>query len=96
MLAQDGSHFRSFAKRATLHRADEEGAFGQVTLGPRGFRRQGLFPAQNSIGDRAVLLGISKCGDRYLRTLVIHGARIALHHSSRKIDPTSRWVNTIK
>jgi len=27
MLAQDGSHFRSFAQRATLHRADEEGPF---------------------------------------------------------------------
>jgi transposase len=43
-----------------------------------------------------ILLGISKRGDRYLRTLLIHGARIALHHSSGKIDPTSRWVNTIK
>jgi transposase len=56
----------------------------------------GLVPAQNSSGDRTVLLGISKRGDRYLRTLLIHGARIALHHSSGKIDPTSRWVNTIK
>lgn len=56
----------------------------------------GLVPAQNSSGDRTVLLGISKRGDRYLRTLLIYGARIALYHSSRKIDPTSRRVNTIK
>lgn len=58
--------------------------------------RPGLVLAQNSSGDRTVLLGISKRGDRSLRTLLIYGARIALHHSSRKIDPTSRWVNTIK
>ena len=43
-----------------------------------------------------MLLGISKRGDRYLSTLLIHGAWIALHHSSGKIDRTSCWVNTIK
>jgi transposase len=57
---------------------------------------KGCSPRKTPAGDRAVLQGISKCGDRYLRTLLIHGARIALHHSSRKVDPSSRWVNTIK
>jgi hypothetical protein len=35
----------------------------------------GLVPRQHSSGGRNVLLGISQRGDRYLRTLLIHGAR---------------------
>ena len=38
----------------------------------------GLVPKQRSSGGRARLFGISKRGDRYLRTLLIHGARSAL------------------
>jgi transposase len=38
----------------------------------------GLVPRQSSSGNKQVLLGISKRGDRYLRTLLIHGARAAL------------------
>jgi hypothetical protein len=34
----------------------------------------GLVPKQRSSGGRARLFGISKRGDRYLRTLLIHGA----------------------
>lgn len=35
----------------------------------------GLVPWQHSTGGKARLLGISKHGDRYLRTLLVHGAR---------------------
>ena len=35
----------------------------------------GLVPKQRSSGGRARLFGISKRGDRYLRALLIHGAR---------------------
>jgi transposase len=38
----------------------------------------GLVPKQRSSGGRARLFGISKRGDRYLRTLLIRGARAAL------------------
>lgn len=38
----------------------------------------GLVPRQKSTGGRTVLLGISKRGDRYLRALMIHGARSVL------------------
>jgi transposase len=38
----------------------------------------GLVPKQRSSGGRARLFGISKRGGRYLRTLMIHGARAAL------------------
>ncbi len=40
----------------------------------------GLVPRQSSSGDKQVLLGISKRGDRYLRTLLIHGERAVLSH----------------
>jgi transposase len=38
----------------------------------------GLVPRQHSTGGKQVLLGISKRGDVYLRTLLIHGARANL------------------
>jgi transposase len=44
----------------------------------------GLVPRQNSSGGKATLLGISKRGDVYLRTLLIHGARSAILAARRK------------
>ena len=41
----------------------------------------GLVPRQTGTGGRVRLLGISKRGDKYLRTLLIHGARSVLTHS---------------
>ena len=38
----------------------------------------GLVPRHSGTGGRVRMLGISKRGDRYLRTLLIHGARAAL------------------
>jgi transposase len=52
----------------------------------------GLVPKQRSSGGRARLLGISKRGDRYLRTLMIHGARAALVRAGGKQDPRSLWL----
>ena len=48
----------------------------------------GLVPRQCSTGGRTVLLGISKHGDVYLRTLLIHGARAVLSSLQRK-PPTA-------
>ncbi len=52
----------------------------------------GLVPRQRSTGGRPTLLGISKRGDRYLRTLLIHGARSSLRYAWRRTDERSRWV----
>ncbi|MDR1274844.1 MAG: IS110 family transposase [Candidatus Accumulibacter sp.] len=52
----------------------------------------GLTPRQHSSGGKAKLSGISKRGDTYLRTLLIHGARAALRTAGNKTDPRSRWV----
>ncbi len=38
----------------------------------------GLVPKQDSSGGKPKLLGMSKRGDTYLRTLLIHGARSAI------------------
>lgn len=50
----------------------------------------GLVPRQAGTGGRVKLLGISKRGDRYLRTLLIHGARTVLswqRRPGRELDP---------
>lgn len=44
----------------------------------------GLVPRQSGTGGRVQLLGISKRGDVYLRTLLIHGARSAITHGKER------------
>lgn len=56
----------------------------------------GLVPKQQSSGGRARLFGISKRGDRYLRTLLIHGARAALGRAGGKQDPRSLWLGKLR
>jgi len=53
----------------------------------------GLVPKQHSSGGKEVLLGISKRGDRYLRSLLIHGARSVVIQAKAKDDRLSRWIN---
>jgi transposase len=55
----------------------------------------GLTPRQCSSGDKQRLLGISKRGDVYLRTLLIHGARAVVSQAKHKDDRLSRWVTGI-
>jgi transposase len=55
----------------------------------------GVVPRQHSSGDKQVLLGISKRGNRYLRTLLIHGARSVIKCCSDKTDPLSRWLQSL-
>jgi transposase len=55
----------------------------------------GLTPRQHSSGGKDRLLGISKRGDAYLRTLLIHGARSALKVAGKKDDPRSRWLQNL-
>lgn len=56
----------------------------------------GLVPKQHSSGGKARLFGISKRGDRYLRTMLIHGARAVLGRSARKTDTRSQWINRMR
>ncbi len=56
----------------------------------------GLVPRHRASGGRTVLLGISKRGDRYLRTLLIHGARSALHRIERHRGARAIWAARLK
>lgn len=56
----------------------------------------GLVPKQSSSGGKARLFGISKRGDRYLRTLMIHGARAVLGKAAGKSDPRSQWIGQLR
>jgi transposase len=55
----------------------------------------GLVPRQYSTAGRPVLLGISKRGDRYLRALMVEGARSAIVAAARKDDQRSRWITRL-
>jgi len=54
----------------------------------------GLVPRQNSSGGKQNLLGISKRGDTYLRTLLIHGARSVIQYAEKKAGETS-WLRKL-
>jgi len=56
----------------------------------------GLVPRQHSSGDRQVLMGISKRGDKNLRTLLVHGGRAVVRTAAKKTDPKSQWVNQLR
>ena len=52
----------------------------------------GMGPRQHSSGGTRRLGRITKRGDVYLRTLLIHGARAVMRQVARRTDATSRWV----
>jgi transposase len=52
----------------------------------------GLVPRQISSGGKTNLLSISKRGDTYLRTMLIHGARSVLQHLKRRPDQAEGWL----
>lgn len=55
----------------------------------------GLVPRQHSTGGKPLLLGISKRGDSYLRTLLIHGARAVLRFVEAKTGETPSWLRQL-
>lgn len=57
----------------------------------------GVVPRQNSTGGRNTLLGISKRGNRHLRSILIHGARAVVSQALRqaKVDCLSRWLRRL-
>lgn len=54
----------------------------------------GMVPRQHSTGGKSTLLGISKRGDTYLRTLLIHGARAVIRVSARKPN-AEPWLKNL-
>jgi transposase len=55
----------------------------------------GIVPRQHSTGGKTRLLGISKRGDSYLRTLLIHGARSVLQQALRQPERADPWLRQL-
>jgi transposase len=56
----------------------------------------GLTPRQHSTGGKQRLGAMTKHGDVYLRTLLIHGARAVLRVTRTRSDAKSRWVESLR
>jgi len=55
----------------------------------------GLVPRQYGTGGKIQLKGMTKNGDRYLRTLMIHGARAAITNGLKNRPELAQWVQPI-
>jgi transposase len=55
----------------------------------------GLVPKQHSSGGKERLLGISKRGDRYLRCLMVHGARAVVTRSKSLPVKKASWLKSL-
>ena len=56
----------------------------------------GLVPREHSTGGRTTLLGISKRGNRYVRKLLVHGARSCVTHLNRTRDRIGHWLDALE
>lgn len=56
----------------------------------------GLTPRHHGTGGRNRILGITKRGDPYLRSILVHGARSVVSKAHGKDDPLSCWVTKLK
>ena len=53
-------------------------------------------PREHSTGGKPTLLGISKRGNRYVRRLLVHGARSCVTHLDRTRDRLGAWLNGLQ
>jgi transposase len=56
----------------------------------------GLVPREHSTGGKQKLLGISKRGNRYVRKLLVHGARSCFRHLDRTRDRLGSWLDGLQ
>jgi len=55
----------------------------------------GLTPRHHGTGGKNLIYGITKRGDSYLRSLLIHGARAVVSQAKRRDDSLSHWVTEL-
>ncbi len=55
----------------------------------------GLVPKEHSSGGKQNLMSISKRGDRYIRSLLVHGGRAVVKNAGKKTDYLSGWVQRV-
>jgi transposase len=100
---QIGAHVRSSpaAKRAAKVTGIGEIGASALTAGVGEFKQfksgqhwrlAGIVPSQSSSGGKPRLGRITKRGDKYLRTLLIQGAKSAVMGAGKRNNPTSRWL----
>ncbi|MGR5131612.1 IS110 family transposase [Vibrio alfacsensis] len=68
------------------------GSGQQFKTGRDASAAMGLVPKQDTSGDKVILLGITKRGNTYIRSLLVHGARAALRRAKFKSDKLSKWM----
>jgi transposase len=56
----------------------------------------GLIPRQHSTGGKARLYGITKRGNRYLRMILVHGARAVVLRSKRDRIAMGPWITALE
>nr|VFK01201.1 MAG: Transposase IS116/IS110/IS902 family protein [Candidatus Kentron sp. H]VFK04965.1 MAG: Transposase IS116/IS110/IS902 family protein [Candidatus Kentron sp. H]VFK09013.1 MAG: Transposase IS116/IS110/IS902 family protein [Candidatus Kentron sp. H] len=56
----------------------------------------GLVPRQFSTGGKSTLLGISKRGDKYLRTLLVHGGRSVVRIWDKHLNTRNQWITRLR
>ena len=56
----------------------------------------GLVPREYSTGGKQKLLGISKRGNRYVRKVLVHGARSCFRHLDRTRDRLGNWLDGLQ
>ena len=111
-IRQYDCKIRELAQQSVLsQRLMKIGSFGPMTAtalvasmgDPRVFKSArnyaaslGLTPRQHSSGGETRLGQITKQGDRYLRTLLVHGARAYLRLVDKKTDAKSAWARRLK
>ena len=69
---------------------------GQFKHGREAAAALGVVPRQHNSGGKSQLLGISKRGDSYVRSLIIHGARAVVRCADGKTDSLSLWIQSVK
>lgn len=67
----------------------------QFKNGREAAAHMGLVPKQHSSGDKQVLLGVTKKGNRDIAQLVTHGARSVVARAPKKTDKRSQWINKL-
>ena len=55
----------------------------------------GLVPKEYSSGGKQCLMSISKRGDRYIRSLLVHGGRAVVQNANKKDNYLNRWVQRV-
>ena len=55
----------------------------------------GLVPKEHSSGGKQCLMSISKRGDRYIRSLLVHGGRSVVKNAGKKNNYLNHWVQRV-